>query len=68
MAEPSQSLRYIIAGMLSTIDFKPSEHHPEHMLDMADKVIHHFRLLDSETVGTGVPNLPSRPFEGQDAR
>ena len=63
-----EGLRRIVAGMLSTIDDRPSELHPEAMLPMADKVIHHIRLLDSETVSAEPQMTPEGPFEGQDAR
>ena len=46
------SLRFIVAGMLSTIDFRPSQEHPSSMLFLADQVIHHIRLADAaETRG-----------------
>lgn len=34
-----EELRYLVAGLLSTIEINPSENHPELMLDMADQVI-----------------------------
>ncbi len=52
MAEPvevrDESLRYIVAGMLSTISFVPSQSHPAEMLSMADSVIHHIRLMSQQ--------------------
>lgn len=57
-----EGLRRVVAGMLSTTDFKPTEVHPDAMLPMADLVIHHVRLMDSEA------SQPEGPIEGQDAR
>ncbi len=34
-----EPLRYVVAGMLSTIDIIPALNHPEQMLEMADKII-----------------------------
>ncbi len=47
--EEGQTARHFVAGMLSTIDYTPSEVHPASMLNMADRIIHHVRLLDSDT-------------------
>jgi hypothetical protein len=60
------SLRHVVAGMLSTIDFVPSEVHPGNMVNIAEKVIHHIRVVDSET--SQPEAQPEGPFEGQDTR
>ena len=63
-----QQTRCIIAGMLSTINYTPSELHPSNMLNMADAVIHHLRLLDSEIRNIAIDGraeTPEGPFEGQ---
>jgi len=43
MAEPT-SLNYVVAGMLSTIDYIPSQAHPEEMMGLAEKIIHHVNI------------------------
>ncbi len=58
-----EGLRRTVAGMLSTIHTRPSELHPEAMLPMADVVIHHIRLMDSETVSEPEEAHPEGPFE-----
>ena len=68
--EDTQSLRHIVAGMLSTIDYVPAQAHPEEMLNMADKVIHHVNLFGGAIPGDvrSVSQGPEGPFEGQDKR
>ncbi len=41
-----EQLRHVVAGMLSTTNFIPALMHPEEMLNLADHVIHHIRLMD----------------------
>jgi hypothetical protein len=43
--EKEADLRLIIAGLLSTIEFTPSKHHPETMLPWADKILTLFKPL-----------------------
>lgn len=62
-----EGLRRVVAGMLSTTNFRPSEDHPEAMLPMADLVIHHVRLMDRETVSEPEAQ-PEGPIGEQDAR
>ena len=47
-SEAEETLRHMVAGMLSTIEYTPSQLHPAQMLPMADKVIHHIRTIDTE--------------------
>ena len=61
-----EPLRYVVAGMLSTIDFVPSHSHPEIMLDLADKVIHHVML--SSVPGEVATLQPEGPHEGMNER
>lgn len=35
----AEKVRHVLAGLLSTIDFKPSGQHPEAMLPWADQVL-----------------------------
>ena len=43
-----ESVRHVIAGMLSTIGFVPSHTHPEDMLPMSDLVIHAVQQMSQE--------------------
>ncbi len=57
------SLRHVVAGMLSTIDFVPSEVHPGNMVNIAEKVIHHIRLADSD-IPSEMERQPQEALEG----
>ncbi len=59
-----ESVRHVIAGILSTIGFTPSQTHPENMLPMSDLVIHAVQQMSQErgmtlrpTDKTGTPIL-----------
>ena len=54
-----ESIRYIVAGMLSTIDYVPAQSHPEEMLGLADKIIHHINIAS----GMVPYDSPEGPFE-----
>ena len=43
-----EALRYVIAGILSTISFTPSHSHPSEMLTVSDLVIQTVRLMGQE--------------------
>lgn len=43
-----EHVRYIVAGLLSTIDFVPSSSHPENMLGISDLVIHAVTVMGTE--------------------
>lgn len=43
--EQEADLRHVIAGLLSTIEFTPSKHHPEVMLPWADQILALFKPL-----------------------
>ncbi len=63
MEEPND-LRYVVAGMLSTIDFIPSQTHPQEMVGLADKIIHHVNIA-----GGLVPyESPEGPYEDPETR
>ncbi len=48
----NESLRYVIAGLLSTINFVPASSHPESMLEMSDLVIRTVRIMGQERGNT----------------
>lgn len=56
-----QSLRYTIAGILSTIPFVPAESHPAEMLTVSDLVIRTVRKMGGEQAG----EVRSLPEDGQ---
>lgn len=43
-----ESVRHVIAGMLSTIGFTPSQTHPDNMLPMSDLVIHAIQQMSQK--------------------
>lgn len=45
-------LRYVVAGLLSTITFTPARSHPEDMLPMSDLVIHAVQEMMQERGNT----------------
>ena len=47
-----ESLRHVIAGILSTIPFTPSHSHPSEMLTISDLVIQNVRLMGQERGNT----------------
>ncbi len=49
-----ESLRHVIAGILSTIGFTPSHSHPTEMLPVSDLVIQAVRLMGQEPGGVTV--------------
>ena len=58
-----QSLRYTVAGILSTIGFVPAQSHPAEMLTFSDLVIRTVRMMDNEQAGA-IRSLPEgeKPF------
>ena len=59
-----QSLRYVIAGILSTIPFIPAQAHPADMLTVSDLVIRTVRMMGAETVmGSEAGAIRSLPEE-----
>ncbi len=50
----NESLRYVIAGILSTINHTPSHSHPSEMLTISDLVIQTVRLMGQEPGGVTV--------------
>ncbi len=65
--ENAQNVRYIVAGMLSTIDFIPAQSHPEEMLSLADKIIHHINIA-SGIIPHGSPDGPYEVREEDSSR
>ncbi len=43
-----EHVRYVVAGLLSTIDFVPSQSHPENMLSISDLVIRTVKVMGME--------------------
>ncbi len=64
-SEHDESLRRVVAGMLSTIEIVPAKTHPDHMLPMADTVIRHIRVMDDQiNASASVPTTrPEGPTE-----
>ena len=50
LSPSEQSLRYTVAGILSTIGFVPAQSHPAEMLTVSDLVIRTVRMMGAETV------------------
>ncbi len=42
------NLVFFIAGMISTLDFVPANHHPEKCLEIAEQVIDHIRAVETD--------------------
>ena len=63
MSDPYER-RYVVAGMLSTIEFTPAEVHPGNMLPLADRVIRYVQLTiphDASEAETPPPSERRRP-------
>ena len=50
LSSSEQSLRYTVAGILSTIPFVPAQSHPADLLTVSDLVIRTVRMMGSETM------------------
>lgn len=57
LSSSEQSLRHVIAGILSTISFVPAQSHPAEMLTVSDLVIRTVRMMGSDQPGA-VRSLP----------
>ena len=60
-----ENLRHVVAGMLSTTTYIPSQTHPESMLELADTVIRHIRNTDAglNQVGSGIDTVSESPTD-----
>lgn len=43
----AEDITKVVAGLLSTIDFNPSERHPESMLPMAERIVRLISQIDA---------------------
>ena len=57
-----ESLRHVIAGILSTITYVPSQTHPTEMLGISDLVIQAVRTMGQERASTPMPSEGEKPF------